>query len=285
MPDPLNALRRLYGEPGPEGIPAAGDEAEARALAEVKAGLDALPKRRPTAATLDAVSAAAAAPVPLPDDDPAEAAALADVEAGLAALPRRRPDAATLEAVFAAAAPAAAAPAPAADRPARRSASRRRAAALGTSFVLLLAVASVLWLVPGDVAVPPIAANAPQEETASAEPDNAPVEEEAEQAEPSVEAPVAGDIAPSVAAPSADARLARAASALAAETEAEAGLVLTGDLPLADGDDELRLLYLRLIEMQAAQAGLGWDEPPAALGAAPDSAPASSGWMQVRVER
>ncbi len=56
-------------------------------------------------------------------------------------------------------------------------------------------------------------------------------------------------------------------------------------LPLADGDEELQLLYLRVREMQAAQAGLGWDTPPVSLGAAPDSTPAATGWMQVRVQR
>jgi hypothetical protein len=54
-----------------------------------------------------------------------------------------------------------------------------------------------------------------------------------------------------------------------------------------EADEELRLLYLRLREMQEAQAGLGWDTPPVALGAAPDSTPATTetGWMQVRVQR
>jgi hypothetical protein len=317
MPDLLNALRRLYGEPGPEGIPAAGDEAEPRALAGVKAGLDALPKRRPAATTLEAVLATAAEPVALPDDDPSEAAALAEVEAGLAALPRRRPDAATLEAVFAAAAPAVPNAAPAADRPAQRPSSRRRVAGLGTAFALLLAVAGMLWLVPDDAAAPPIAANAPQQEAAPAEADAALA------AEAPVEEPAAGPLAdasprsgtspaqapnapgrsvaravPEPSAPSPSAPLPPPAaagvepSALAAaqaEGAAEAAdlqLVLVAEpMPLADGDEELRLLYLRTLEMRAAQAGLGWDEPPTALGATPDPTPAASGWMQVRVER
>ena len=46
------------------------------------------------------------------------------------------------------------------------------------------------------------------------------------------------------------------------------------------------MLYLRVREMQAAQAGLGWDTPPVSLGAEPDSTPAAAtGWMQVRVQR
>lgn len=314
MPDLLNALRRLYGEPGPEGISSPGEEAEARALAEVKAGLDALPKRRPDAATLDAVVAMATESLPALGDDPAEAAALAEVEAGLDALPRRRPDAETLEAVFAAAASATLIPAPATDRPARRSAPRRRAAALGTAFVLLLAVASVLWIVPGDVAAPPIAANAPQAETGEPEAEGTEAAEEAEPgatvSEPLADASPRSEATASVSAgrsaseqvasssgapPPAAARaaaptpadLAAVAAAQSGDAaEAAADFQLVGEpMPFADGDDELRLLYLRMLEMRAAQAGLGWDEPPTALGTVPDSVPAAGGWMQVRVER
>lgn len=313
MPDLLNATRRLYGEPGPEGISSAGEEAEARALAEVKAGLDALPKRRPDAATLDAVLALAADPLPTPGDDPDGEAALAEVAVGLAALPRRRPDAATLEAVFAAAAASSASlsAVPAADRPARRSAPRRRVAALGTAFVLLLAVASVLWIVPGEDGAPQIAATAPQgevvepeadavEEAGAAEPSATLSEALAEaspvpQASPRSEAPrseaavsvAAGRSTPERAArPSAvpPPALATAPSSDAAGADADFRLV-NEPLPLADGDEALRLLYLRMLELQAAQSGLGWDEPPTALGAAPDSTPAASGWMRVRVER
>ncbi len=321
MPDLLNALRRLYGEPGPEGILSPEEEAEARALAGVKAGLDALPKRRPDAATLAAVLALAADPPPALGDDPAEAAALAEVEAGLAALPRRRPDAAALEAVFAAAAGPSASPA--ADRPARRPTSRRRAAALGTAFVLLLAAASVLWIVPGgivpgEVAAPPIAATAPQGEAASDDPQAEAAEPSTVLIEPLAEAsprsqtsagseatrseattsPSAGRPAPAQAAPPSAAppppaaRVAAPAPNGFAAARSDEGAGADADLqlvsetmPFAEGDEALRLLYLRMLELQAAQAGLGWDEPPTALGTVPDSTPAASGWMRVRVER
>jgi hypothetical protein len=90
----------------------------------------------------------------------------------------------------------------------------------------------------------------------------------------------------------ADAVAADAAETLTLQAAAPTGGADRGDLSLAeamalDDDDEFRLMYLRLREMQAAQSGLGWDAPPVSLGATPDSVPAApaAGWMQVRVQR
>ena len=336
MQDHLNAIRRLYGEPGPEGAPAAGllpeAEAEAEALAAVKAALDALPPQRPDAATLGAVFAAAEetalAPVrsvyenaPVPPQAEAEVAALAAMKAGLDALPPQRPDAATLAAVLAAAAPGEAAP-PAApsraeDRPPRRNGARRRVVvALSAVFMLALVFSTGLWLGQDD-GPPTLAAgqDAPAEEAESA-PAAAPLAEavpsrptpddgDEPQATPAsrppaeplarAEPPVRRAAPPP--APPAETAIARTAahadfegtdaSAAAAHADEDAPTLVAAEaLPLADGDDELRLLYLRMLEMQAAQAGLGWGEPPVALGTTLDSVPPSTtGWMQVRVER
>ncbi len=364
MQDPLNAVRRLYGEPGAEDRPAQlppEAEAEASALAELKAGLDALPPQRPDAAVLDAVFAAAAEDVLAPirtvyeDEesslDTPEAAVLAELKAGLDALPPQRPDASALAAVFAAAAGSSAAgstddarPAHAADRAPRRLITRRRVVvALSAAFALMLVLTSGLWLGPQNdlptmVSTEKQAADEPlaerlDEEALEADADALDAEEAlADAALPSDPAPVADaarnasraavgeavasatppvarQAAPPSVAPSAVSRnvpsdaalpqadLAAAISAPEAERDAAfaAGnlvgqgvgdLALASDeLPLADGDEALQTLYLRMREMQAAQVGLGWDEPPDALGAAPDSAPPTTGWMQVRVER
>ena len=363
MQDPLNAIRRLYGEPGAEDAADAPDaRAEAEPFAALKAGLDALPPQRPDAATLDAVFAAAAAPVseadvlaPLRavyDDAPGavdspEAVAIAELKAGLDALPPQRPDAATLDAVFAAAAapagdaPPAVRPARAADRAPQRFITRRRTiVALGAAFALMLVLTSGLWLgTPSDSSLETVASAEEQaadldtevmpdviEEDAAFEADTENLVAEAvpvsppaadqtaasgaiaagaRRAEPEAEARVTArssrsDDAPAraasppaggdVSAP-ADVAVARpeAAASFAAgnlEGQGVGDLALAADaLPLADGNEAIQTLYLRMREMQAAQAGLGWDEPPVALGAAPDSVPVQSGWMQVRVER
>ena len=365
MQDPLNAIRRLYAEPGAEDAADAPDaRAEAETFAALKAGLDALPAQRPDATTLDAVFAAAAAPIAASDDvlapvcavygdtpaalDSPEAVAIAELKAGLDALPPQRPSDATLAAVFAAAgastgsAPTDTRPARAADRAPQRLVTRRRTiVALGAAFALLLMLTSGLWLgTPTELEETLASA---EEQTADADTPEA-VEEEAAlendaenlvaEAAPVASQPTAGDAASSGALASsarraepevqarAAARPSRAEESLArssappppadvsapvmadvaaAKPEAETAtafadgnlagqgvgdLPLASDeLPLADGDEALQTLYLRMREMQAAQAGLGWDEPPVALGAAPDAAPAQSGWMQVRVER
>jgi hypothetical protein len=56
-------------------------------------------------------------------------------------------------------------------------------------------------------------------------------------------------------------------------------------LTSADPDEALRLLYLRLESLH--EAGLGWDEPPAVLGAEPATAltAPTRGWVRVRAER
>ncbi|MDX1531718.1 MAG: hypothetical protein R3362_09350, partial [Rhodothermales bacterium] len=73
-------------------------------------------------------------------------------------------------------------------------------------------------------------------------------------------------------------------------------LALADDVQLADvevpadGDEALRLLYLRLQALEARQADLGWDEPPTALGMEQPAGRSligspTNGWMRVRVAR
>lgn len=411
MHDPLNAIRRLYGEPGttapeelsPEGeaelrvmadikaaldalpprspeasvvdavVAAAGEaarstalgpvravygvdeaafdaaDAEARALAEVKTGLDALPPRSPEASLIDAVVAAAGeaartaalAPIrsvydegaePLATETAeAEAAALSSMKTALDALPPRRPDPSVIDAVVAAAAAPSARPATvaaaagrAADRPARGSETRRRVTAvLGAVFAVVLVFAGGLWInqdapMLQEAAVADRAESESQvaepqgmEDLVAEAPGAAPVVEESEPIAPTVadNASSFADEGLIAAAPSPARSAARSASAVAPESEEmferlDADAVIApqafaaganaDDVRLAnaevlarESDDELRLLYLRVQEMQAAQAGLGWDTPPVALGAVSDSALSApaSGWMQVRVER
>jgi hypothetical protein len=402
MHDPLDAIRRLYGEPG-EGLPTEGAEleamaelkaaldrlppcrpdpsvidavvaaaarppvlepiravydegaaelesesarAEARALAPVKEGLDALPRQRPDASLIDAVvqaagaaQSAALAPVrTVYDEEPAplassaaeaEAAALAEMKAALDRLPPRRPDPSVIDAVVAAAAqpalPAeeqaegrpgsvAAVAGRAADRPARRNAGetrRRVATVVGAVFAVVLVFGGWLWLsqepASSDLA-------AVEQEVAGDQVAEAPPSAGAEAAEAS-EAPAPPPAETPAAAPDDDGLLAAASPPPQPTAEAEAGIAArpaaapeatgapsafaaratapaAGDVQLAqamalDADDDLRLMYLRLREMQDGQAGLGWDTPPVALGAASDSTPAppATGWMQVRVQR
>ncbi len=278
----LGPVRLVYGEE-PPALATPEAEAEAAALAEVKTALDALPPQRPAPALVEAVAAAAA---------PARS-------------PRR------------------AAGAVAADRAAasskRRGVRRGAVAALGAAFALVLAFGVGLW--PGGEAPLPVAEDWPgawsddemvakgQEAGRAAETlaDAAPVEVPSDEvagaaasAAPqtvrtrrpapagSAPAPVAGFSAAAerrvmgTAPVAADAGLASAlapGAERAPELEAE-------PLPLADGDAELQVLYLRLQEMQAAQAGIEWDAAPVSLGAEPGAAPAArAGWMQVRVER
>lgn len=340
MHDELNAIRRLYGEPGTEGPPS-DPPAGLDALADVKAALDRLPPQRPDPSLIDAVVAAgreaarAAALAPIRavyDEEPeplaseqaeAEAAALAQVKAALDRLPPQRPAASVIDAVVAAAVTdphSAVVPATAgraADRPAERSTRRRAVVALSAVFAVVLVFGGGFWLsqdatTPQELvaerfeadgqavdAAPPVA-EAPAEEPESSE-------ESSDTAAPSAP-PVTGQLATAVpqrsaaGAPSGDAQAADADEQSASARRAEAAVpapaspaaVANADdvmraseesLPLADGDEELQLLYLRVREMQAAQAGLGWDTPPVSLGAAPDSTPAATGWMQVRVQR
>ncbi len=274
----LGPIRTVYGEEA-AALATPEAEAEAAALAEVKAGLDALPPQRPAPALIDAVVASAT--------------------------PSRTPRAV----------PVAATAGRAADRPARRGVRRGAAVALSAAFALVLALSIGLWPdgeSPGQEVVIPQAdglAEAPvleDQEAASADDafaDAAPVEPPApvltEQIAaappPSVararqEAPVASAPAPGAGFSAVAER--RFADAVPAEAEADLLGVfdatddLAEALPLADGDEELRVLYLRLQEMQAAQVGVEWGGAPVSLGAAPDSTPAArSGWMQVRVER
>lgn len=293
MDEQLNLLRRLYDEPGAEGPPA-GASPEFEALAAVKAALDRLPKQRPDPAALEAVLAAASAatlePVRALYEEPeaapsSEAEALRPVKEALDRLPRQRPDPAALEAVVAAAASARAA-----DRPARRPArARRRRALAGLALALALVAGSGLWLsreagpeeTPAVAETVPPAAPAP-DATADALADEAQAAHEAPALAGSLAAasapqaaPASRRSAPPPAAPPAPPAAEPPAVALAAEES----------LPLTDGEDELPLLYLRLLEMEEAQAGLGWDGPPVPVGEAPAEAPPASGWMQVRVER
>lgn len=277
----LGPVRTVYDE-APVALTTPEAEVEAVQLGAMKAALDALPPQRPAPALIDAVVASAMSP-PTPRATPIAAAA------GRAA-----------------------------DRPARRGVRRSAAVALSAAFALVLALSIGLWPngaapVQQEVAV----AESPGEAKAEA-----PVMAEEQEAAPvdgafadatsgDANAPVAnGQIAaapppvsrarqaPVASAPAPVAGFSAAAErrdvdALSAETEADLGAALDADeraeteaLPLADGDAELRVLYLRLQEMQAAQAGIAWDGAPVSLGAAPDSVSAArSGWMQVRVER
>ncbi|MEM1042154.1 MAG: hypothetical protein AAGI91_05940 [Bacteroidota bacterium] len=286
----LDPVRTVYGEAA-AALAAPAAQAEAAALSEVKAGLDALPPQRPAPSLVDAVVAAA----------------------GSSRATRT--------------APVAAAAGRAADRPARRGVRRGAAAGLSAAFALVLALSIGLW--PDgtspvqDALAPPLAerAEAPviAEETEAAEQEAGPVSGAVADAAPAASAP------PAAAEPIASAEPPRAARtgasqarqqvasappptagfstvaerrlALAEEVAAEGGAAdlasaleadedRAGALPLADGDQELRMLYLRLQEMQAAQVGVAWDGAPVSLGAPPDSTPAArSGWMQVRVDR
>jgi hypothetical protein len=167
----LGPVRAVYGEGEEE-----ADSAEARALAEVKAGLDALPPQRPDPSLIDAVVAAAgeasrtAALAPIravyvEDAEPltteaaeTEAAVLASMKEVLDQLPPRRPDPSVIDAVVAAAAqpsvqpsaepvPVAATTGRAGDRPARRPETRRRvASALAAVFAVVLVFAGGLWM-------------------------------------------------------------------------------------------------------------------------------------------
>lgn len=340
----LGPIRAVYGVEEAE-TDATG--AEARALAEVKAGLDALPSQRPDASLIDAVAAAAGeaartaalAPIRAVYDEgaepleteaaQAEAAALMPLKTALDALPPRRPVPSVLDAVVAAAVSASARPATvaaaagrAADRPARGSATRRRVTAvLGAVFAVVLVFAGGLWMnrdapTSQEVAVADRAEAETQvaDDLVAAVPEEAPVVEQAEPVAPTVAdnaSSFADEGLVAAASPPPAPSAARSASAVAPEAELvlerfDADAVIapqafaagTGasanDARLAnaevlarESDDELRLLYLRVREMQAAQAGLSWDTPPVALGAAPDSIPVGSatGWMQVRVER
>ena len=340
--DALGPVRAVYGEGGEE-----SDSAEVRALAEVKAGLDALPPQRPDPSLIDAVVAAAGdasraaalAPIRAVYDEDAEplateaaeteAAALASMKEALDQLPPRRPDPSVIDAVVAAAAESSAQPAPvaaatgrAADRPARRSETRRRVAgALAAVFALVVVFGGGLWMYQDAPTSQQIAeadqteAQAPnaEEQIAEAAP-QPPASNEAD-----ATAPPAADLAASSADEAAAAEgfvaaapapavvpeerevfesldvadvpvqafAARAAGADAAEAGADDVRLANAEALARDADDELRLLYLRLREMQDAQAGLGWDTPPVALGAPTDSilVPAETGWMQVRVQR
>jgi len=356
--DALGPVRAVYGED--EGD---SESAETRALAEVKAGLDALPPRRPDPSLIDAIVGAASeaarasalAPIravydedaePLTTDAAeAEAAALASMKDVLDQLPPRRPDPSVIDAVVAAAAessgaavPVAATAGRAADRPARRPETRRRVAgALIAAFAVVLVFAGGLWMNQSDPSAQQFAeadrseAQAPsaEEQIAEAPPQTAAPSE----AESNGAAPPAADLAASLAEESAanEGLVAAAAPPPAPSVQSEPAAARSaptvtpderevfesldaGDVPAQafaaraagadaadaddvrlanaealarDADDELRLLYLRVREMQDAQAGLGWDTPPVALGAAPDSipAPAEAGWMQVRVQR
>ena len=409
MQDPLNAIRRLYGEADPGDVPSPEVQAEANTLAAVKAGLDALPPQRPDPSTLDAVFAAAGADALEPiravyqdetapsDSDEAEAfaelkagldalppqrpdaqtldaifaaaeadvlapvravyegedvaadwpetAVLAALKSGLDALPAQRPDAATLDAVFAAAGVEHESRPRAADRAPKRLVTRRRTVvALSAAFVLMLALTSGLWLgqdndlpslasaesdvleesVADDQAETPAqekalelsdadaqfdaaAPSVSRESVAGAIANAAPPPREIERAAPTSPPPPSAtartDVAPAFASalapapsrPEADltdevvvpeAALAESFADQSRVAEGLADLVLADEtLPLDDGDEALQVLYLRMQELQTAQAGLGWDEPPVALGAAPDSVPVATGWMKVRVER
>lgn len=354
--DALGLVRAVYGE-GDEDA----DSAEAHALAEMKAGLDALPPQRPEPSLIDAVVAAAGeasraaalAPIRAAYDEDAEslttdaaeaeAAVLASMKDALDQLPPRRPDPSVIDAVMAAAAESSAPTTPvvattgrAADRPARRPETRRRVAgALAAVFAVVVVFAGGLWMnqgAPGSQqiaeadraeaqapsveeqiaeAAPPAASNE-AEATASSAADLAasradePVADEGLVAAAAPPPPPSRQAEPAAArsAPSATPEVAESfdaldtnAATLARQSFADAAPAAgasADDVRLAnaealaqDADEELRLLYLRLREMQAAQAGLGWDTPPVALGAPPDSAssPAETGWMQVRVQR
>jgi hypothetical protein len=193
---------------------------------------------------------------------------------------------------------------------------------LGAVFAVVLAFAGGLWVSQDAPTSQEVAvadrADAPTQGTddlVAVAPEDAPV---AEQTEPA--APPAADLAspfadegfvaaasPSPAPPAVrstaapvpeaegtferlDADAVTAPQALAArlaDADADDVRLANAETLARESDDELRLLYLRLREMQDGQAGLGWDTPPVALGAAPDSIPAGSatGWMQVRVEQ
>lgn len=270
----LGPIRTVYDE-DPEPLVSEAAEAEAAALAQVKTALDRLPRQRPEASVIDAVVAAAAQPV---------------------------------EAV-----PVAATVGRAADRPARPATRRSVVAALSAVFALVLVFGGGFWLTqdaaaPQEVAVaerseaeesgvaaaPPVA-EAPAEGSFEAAAPSAPTEASGQLAvaEPQRSA---ADLAPrdarqERALDAADEDVASARRAVPAPAPPAAanadGVMLASEaaLPLADGDEELQLLYLRVREMQAAQAGLGWGTPPVSLGAVPDSTPAATGWMQVRVQR
>ncbi len=300
---------------------AEAEAAELAALAPVKGALDALPPRRPDPAVLDATVAAATGALLGPvralydgGDDAegaatAEAAALRPVKAALDSLPRRRPPAAVVDAVVAAAVATPAARPRAEDRPPERR-RRRLGAVAGSLFALALVATAALW----------VGQEAPEAEVlVEAQP--AADEVQAENAEEgltsglSAATPTAADLAPGEAATSPElaartaaprARIGGASAAPPGATprpEAEAvappvaafaaadqgtppNAEVVARLARAEADEEaLRLSYLRLEAMRGS--GLGWDEPPAALGAPPDSTapPAARGWMQVRVQR
>ncbi len=355
MHDELNAIRRLYGEPGISDPPPDAQAVPA-ALAEMKAALDALPPQRPDAFVIDAVVAAAgeaawaAALGPIRqvyDEEPeplvsaqaeSEAAVLAQMKAALDRLPPQRPDLAVIDAVVATAAlpsrpvPVGATAGRAADRPARAAPRRGVVAALSAVFALVLVFGGGLWL-SRDTAAPREIASADRFEAEKQEVDAAPLvaegsaedalEEPASAAPTEVTGPLAAAAPQRTASPAPANEIvqnerARLADAMAADVPAASarrdmttapaapnaapnaemaalsadrakveGATLASEeaLPLTDGDEELQLLYLRVREMQAAQAGLGWDTPLVPLGIAPDSVPAATGWMQVRVQR
>ena len=270
--DALGPIRTVYGEaPTPLAGPEA--DAEAAALAEVKGALDALPAQRPDVGLIDSVVAHAAAASGTRSPRPA---------------------------------PVAAATSRAADRPARRGVRRGAAVALGAVFALVLAVGIGLW--PGEAPpelaevrqagadqtqeTPTVAGDAATGAERLADATPADAADQVAAAAPIVWASATGcsDFAPSRRpdsrpSPSAASPPARAEAAPTATSEADA-LADAEALPLGDGDEELQLLYLRLQEMQAAQAGVEWGGPAVSLGATPDSTPAArSGWMQVRVQR
>ncbi len=287
----LAPVRTVYdADPVPLTTPEA--KAEAAAFAEVKVALDALPRQRPAPSLVDAVVSAAAAPT------------------------RSRPTPVVAAANRAADRPAVG----------RSGARRGAVVALSAAFALVLAVGVGLWpdgevsgppavaeqAIPSGEGAPdaPVLADAVPVGAATAEPTAstaapagvAPPTARARRSAPAVSASAASAPAAGSAASgfqTVSARRAAAAEAAPAEADevtepaslAEADEVtepasLAEALPLADGDEELQVLYLRVQEMQAGQVGVGWDGPAVSLGAAPDSTPAAhSGWMQVRVQR
>ena len=301
--DRLAPLRSVYEEASVP-LASAAAQHEAAVIADLKAGLDALPPRRPDPSVVEAVLAAASPSGEIEEER----------------------------------APAAAAVDRAADRPARRgstTARHRVASMLGTAFALLVVFGGGYWLMQDaptseaplaseqDVVEEPVADATPAAESrgesatapasagiAAGEAPTAGASQDAPAAAASVAAPpvvtdqVAADLGrgqapasrstPSAAGPPAEAatppEALLEASAFAAD-DAVAVLTASGLSPAAvealarEDDDALRLLYLRVRAMQAAQAGIAWDEPPVALGAAPDSSVLPSGWMQVRVDR
>lgn len=243
-----------------------------------------------------------------------EAAALRPVRDALDAMPKQRPKPSVIDAVVAAARPAVAASAAtrstatrstaaaaAPDRGARRS-SRRRVGtrtAIGSALVLMLAAALTLW--PRQAVSPDatLAANAPTEANGSAgamldsaeAPESGPEPDaiEALPSDPIAEAtppPASSDASASAATPQAASP--QAAPSLAASrsvSRSAPAVARSVSAAPADEDSDLRLLYLRLQDLEAA--GMSWGAPPVELGSEAASTPAAAparGWMQVRIE-